>query len=49
MASTTIATSIGGILINGLILIIRKLNEKCWNKNKAVKAPIQERSPYYAE
>jgi hypothetical protein len=45
MASTTIVTTIGGIIINCLILIRTKLKEKCQNKNKAVKEPIKEKPP----
>jgi len=45
MASTTIVTTIGGIIINCLILIRTKLKEKCQNKNKAVKEPIIEKPP----
>ncbi len=45
LASTTIVTTIGGIIINCLILIRKKLKEKCQNKNKAVKEPITEKPP----
>ena len=45
MASTTIVTTIGGIIINCLILIRTKLKEKCQNKNKAVKEPSKEKLP----
>jgi hypothetical protein len=45
MASTTIVTTIGGMIINCLILIRTKLKEKCQNKNKAVKEPIEEKPP----
>jgi hypothetical protein len=37
MASTTIGVSIGGIIVNGLIIIKTKYGEKCLKK--AVKEP----------
>ena len=40
LASTTIVTTIGGIIINFLILIRTKLIGKCKNNKKAVKEPI---------
>jgi hypothetical protein len=39
MASLTIAATIGGIMVNLMITIKRKINEKCGNNNKAVKEP----------
>jgi hypothetical protein len=45
MASTTIVTTIGGIIINCLKLIRTKLIEKCQNNSKAVKEPISDQPP----
>ncbi len=44
MASLTIVTTVGGIIINCIILIRTKVLEKCQNKNKAVKEPIKDQS-----
>lgn len=40
MASLTIVTAIGGVIVNFLILIRTKIKEKC--SNKAFKEPITE-------
>jgi hypothetical protein len=45
MASTTIVMTMGGIIINGLIIIKTKLKEKCKNNKKAAKEPIEEQVP----
>jgi hypothetical protein len=44
MASTTIFITFGGIIINFVIIIRTKLNEKCQKLNKAVKEQQPTRS-----